>query len=274
MFRLEERVKRGKRRRGDVVQTIARAADLLYWFADNSGPVKFSEICRRFRLSKAVTHRLLTTLEYKGLIVREASTRAYSLGGGIAKLATHLLYAGDLVSVSRETMHRLQASLAESITLSIRIDFQRFCIYQLESPLSLRFTLPLGKPQPLYCGATGKLLLAMMDDAEIRRYFEAVPLVPLTPTTPTDRTRLLGEIEEVRGAGYATSVEEADAGGAGVASPIMGVGSRCLGALGVLGPTARMLSRGLGEIGKELTPEARRISSRLGAAEKPTTVET
>lgn len=260
-----------RRDRTDVVETIARAADLLYWFAEHSGPVKFSEICRRFRLSKAVAHRLLKTLEYKGLIAKESSTRAYSLGGGIAVLATNLLHAGDLVSLTREATHRLQARFAETVTLSVRIDLQRFCIYQLESPLALRYTLPLGRPQPLYCGATGKLLLAMMDDAEIRRYFEVVPLVPLTPNTPVDRGRLLAEIEEIRRKEYATSVEEADAGGAGVASALMGDGNRCLGALGLLGPTERMTARGLEEIGRELAAETRRLSARLRVPGQPET---
>ncbi|MBI2528248.1 MAG: IclR family transcriptional regulator [Candidatus Rokubacteria bacterium] len=258
-------------RQPNVIQTIARAVDVLYWLAGNPRPVKLSEISRHFHLSKAVAHRLLATLEGKALVSRNPRDRLYSLGGGIATLASSLLYRGDLVSRSQEAMQRLWEALGETVSLNIRIDFQRFCVSQLESPRSLRYTLPLGTPLPLYCGAIGKTLLAMMAGEEIERYLEVTPLVRLGPNTPLDPTRLREELRDIRGRGYATALEETGPGGGGVAAPILDVGHQCVAALGVFAPVSRIPVERLREMGELVLREARAISERLGYLTAPAT---
>lgn len=258
-------------RQPNVIQTISRAVDVLYWLATSPRPVKFSEISRHFRLSKAVAHRLLATLEGKALVTRSPHDRLYSLGGGIATLAASLLYRGDLVSRSQEAMQRLWGALGETVNLNIRIDSHRFCVSQLESPQSLRYTLPLGTPLPLYCGAIGKTLLAMMAGEEIERYLEVTPLARLGPNTPLDPTQLLEELRNIRRRGYATALEETGPGGGGVAAPILDAGHQCVAALGVFAPVSRMPSERLHEMGDLVLREARAISERLGHLTAPAT---
>jgi len=249
---------------GDLVKTVVRAADLLYWLAVNPRPARFSEICRGVRLGKPVVHRLLATLEHKGLIAKNPLDRVYSLGAGIATLAANLLYRGDLISQSQPTMRELWETSDETVTLSIRVEFQRFCIYQLESPHSLRYTLALARPLPLYCGATGKLLLAMMPDQKIDQYLAVTPLVRLGPNTPTDARRLRRELLEIRRKTYATSTEETGPGVAGIAAAIYGAGDECVASIGLFAPKARMGPQRLQEATDPVLRAAQAISSAVG----------
>ncbi|MBI3031644.1 MAG: IclR family transcriptional regulator [Candidatus Rokubacteria bacterium] len=250
---------------GDLVKTVARAADLLYWLATSPRPARFSEICRGVRLGKPVVHRLLSTLEHKGLIAKNPQDRVYSLGAGIATLAANLLHRGDLISKSQPAMRELWEAFGETVTLSIRVEFQRFCIYQLESPHPLRYTLPLGRPLPLYAGATGKLLLAMMPDEKIDQYLAGTPLVRLGPTTPTDAKRLRRELLEVRRKAYATSTDETGPGGTGIATAIYGAGDECIASVGLFAPKTRMSSQRLHEATEPVLHAAQAISSAVGA---------
>ncbi len=252
--------------RKTLVKTVLKTADLLYWLAANPHPVKFSEICRGVKLDKPVVSRLLATLAHRGLVSKNSHDGRYSLGAGIATLAANVFYRGDLVMVSQPAMRSLWERFSETVTLSVRVGFQRFCIYQLESPHGLRFTLPLGRPLPLYCGATGKLLLAMMRDEEIDEYLAATPLVRLSVNTPTDAVVLRREIAEIRRARYATSTEESQPGVAGTAAPIFGPANTCVGSIGLFAPKTRMPEEHLAETTGPALTAARVISRELGAS--------
>ncbi|MBI2525125.1 MAG: IclR family transcriptional regulator [Candidatus Rokubacteria bacterium] len=251
--------------RKSVVKTVVKAADLLYWLAGNPQPVKFSEICRGLELDKPVVSRLLATLQHKALVSKNAHDGRYSLGAGIATLAASVFYRGDIAALSQTTMRRLWEEFSETVTLSIRVEFQRFCIYQLESPHGLRYTLPLGRPLPLYCGATGKLLLAMMRDQEVDEYLVATPLVRLAANTPTDAARLRAEIGVIRQKGYAVSTEETGPGVAGIAAPIFGPANTCVASIGLFAPKTRMPPARLEEAIEPALQAGQAISRELGA---------
>jgi DNA-binding IclR family transcriptional regulator len=252
-------------RKKSLMKTVVKAADLLYWLAANPHPARFTEICRGVQLDKPVVSRLLAALQHKGLVSKNSRDGLYSLGAGVATLAANLFYRGDLISQSQPTMRQIWEEFRETVTLSVRVEFQRFCIYQLESPNGLRYTLPLGQPLPLYCGATGKLLLAMMPDPEIEQYLATTRLVRLGPNTPTDATRLRHELIEIRRKGYATSTEETGPGVSGIATAIFGPGNNCVASIGLFAPKTRMPHDQLQQATEPVLRAARTISRELGA---------
>ena len=64
----------------------------------------------------------------------------------------------------------------------------------------------VGGTFPLHASATGKLILAELDDARIEELLPA-ELPRYTPRTVTSRTALLDEVHQVREQGYAVSRE-------------------------------------------------------------------
>jgi DNA-binding IclR family transcriptional regulator len=121
----------------------------------------------------------------------------------------------------------------------------------------------VGTRWPAHATSTGKVLLAELAEEELQAFL-AGPLLPLTPKTLTDPAALRRELLRVRERGYATGIEELEAGYMAVAVPVRGQGGRVMAALGIGGPRVRLAPERLVEIAKTLVTPAARISERLG----------
>lgn len=246
-------------------RTVARAADVLRCFTAERPEWRIADFARELTLSKTIVRRLLETLQSKGFVARNAVDRTFSPGPASLGLAAAFLGRGDLIARSQGPMRELWEALGETVALSIRAGDHRFCVHQLESPHALRYSLPLSQPMALYGGATGKLFLASMSDAEINAYLRRTPLVRRAPRTIVDRTKLWKEIRLIRARGYATGTDEGSPGGAGIAALILGAGGAPGAALSVTGPTTRIGPRRFGEIAPRVVEAARLVSARMGA---------
>src|SRR5690606_27275758 len=121
--------------------------------------------------------------------------------------------------------------VGETISLYIRRGNERIRIQAVQSQQAIRRVAPIGARMPLYVGASSKVLLAFAEGS-VR---EAILSSPDWPQA-IDRTSFLRGLEDIRAAGYATSVEEREPGAAAVSAPIFTGGDRLAAALGVSGP--------------------------------------
>ncbi|WP_245237721.1 helix-turn-helix domain-containing protein, partial [Paenibacillus ihuae] len=72
-----------------TVRAVERALDILLCFTQESD-LSLTEIAAKISLHKSTVHRLLTTLEEKGFLLRNEATDKYRLGIRIWELSTHL----------------------------------------------------------------------------------------------------------------------------------------------------------------------------------------
>ena len=89
--------------------------------------------------------------------------------------------------------------------------------------------------------ASGKLMLARLTRAELRKYLRRTGLHAFTAHTITDLERLEAQLEEVRRTGVAFSREEYLEGWYGIAAPVMpqASGQTLIGTLGIAVPKRR-----------------------------------
>jgi DNA-binding IclR family transcriptional regulator len=91
-------------------------------------------------------------------------------------------------------------------------------------------------------------------------------LAPLTGRTKTTRQALTRTLAQVRAAGYAIENEEATVGDAGIAVPILGRDDVVAGAIGVVGPSDRLLAvASRDDLVRAVVTAARAVSRDLGA---------
>lgn len=209
--------------------TVAKAIDLLEEIAATPEGVRNLDVARSVGLDKSTSHRLLSTLEQRGLVRRDPRTKQFVLGPRLLQLATGSAISSTLLA--RPFLHELVALTGESASFSLLVDKTYVCVDAVQAPHEIRFALELGRPYPLNAGATGKVLLAFNERAEQRML--AGELTKYAPNTIVSPDQLTTQLDEIRRTGVAGSDSERVAGGCSIAAPVTGWDGQAFAAIAV-----------------------------------------
>lgn len=217
-----------------TVRAVERALDILLCFT-GVPELSLTEIAGKVGLHKSTVHRLLASLEGKGFVLRNPSTEKYRLGFSLWELAANLSQSDDPEVVLLPEMEHLRDLLGETVSLYVRDGLERVRIQAVQSNQAIRRVAPVGARLPLYVGASSKVLVAFAEDG-----FREQVLGSSDWPAWLDRDFFVQQLEEVRASGYATSIEEREAGAAAVAAPIFNRPHKLVAALAVSGPANRL----------------------------------
>ncbi|GGM08595.1 MULTISPECIES: IclR family transcriptional regulator [Micromonospora] len=253
-----------------TILTVGRAMDVLTLFTErNESTLGVTEISKALGLSKAVVHRILSTLLEKDFIQIEAQTRRYALGPAALKLGLTYLDGIDVRRLAQPILHELVAATQETSTLSIRSGWTRVYIDQETPSTDIRMSVQLGHPYPLHAGSSSKALLAFLDPDEQEAYLSSGPLQRRTPSTITDPDELRTELRLVRERGYARSLGERQEDAASVAAPVFDHRGTPIAAVSVCGPLKRFEPK-IDAAAQALLEAVRKLSAQLGHRENGT----
>jgi IclR family transcriptional regulator, acetate operon repressor len=249
------------------IRVLERAADILSCFSSEHPSLGVSEISVQVRLDKATISRILSTLKSRDLVYVDPVSRKYSIGPRIYQLAQ--IGPGNITLRTRASPHcmQLRDQTGETVTLNVRFGFDRVCILQFESPHEIKRTMEVGRPYPLYSGASGRVLMAFMSDKEVDALFARTPLVAFTPTTITDRSALMASLRRIRTDGFALGRGERVLGGGGVVAPVFDYTGKVVASVGITMPETRMEPARVPDFIKAVKSTARCISEDLGHRE-------
>ena len=116
-------------------------------------------------------------------------------------------------------MKSLLDQFDETVCLIEPRGLDRICVEVLETRKELRVVAELGRVQPIYSGASGRVLLASLPENEMLAILDQIDLLPLTPQSVTDRAQYLNELSLARKQGYAYAADQVIVGSAGVSAP-------------------------------------------------------
>jgi IclR family transcriptional regulator, KDG regulon repressor len=246
--------------------SIEKAIDVLFCFDLQRPQLRLVDISQRLGLHKSTAHRLLSLLKKRGLVVVDPATQLYSLGPALVELAWIVLRQQDLRSICRPYLEQLRQATNETVSLNIRMGNKRVCIEELQSDQEVKYSQTFGLTAPLHVGAPGKALLAFLPTDELERVLATLTWEPLTPETITELDALRAELARTRTRGYAVSIGERSPWAAAVAAPIRDRSGQTIVAVSVLGPSHRLTSRVLKELGVQVIKVAQEISAALGCS--------
>jgi len=241
-----------------TVRAVERALDVLLCFTKKA-EWGLTEIAQQTGLHKSTVHRLLTTLESRGFVVRDERAEKIRLGLRILELSSNLSREGDLSIVLLPEMVRLRDEVGETVSLYVRDRGERVRIQAVQSEQVIRRVATVGARLPLSVGASSKVLMAFADEADRR----AVLSDPDWPET-VDQAQFLKQLEDIRECGYATSSEEREPGAAAVAAPIFNRGGNLIAALAVSGPSNRLTPEVMRAHAPAIVEAAKRMGQLLG----------
>jgi len=249
--------------RNNRVQSLDRALEMLELLASNGGEMGVSDLARRLEVHKSTAFRLLATLQDHGLVEQNAATEKYRLGYGLVRLAGAVVAELDLSRAARAVMQELADRSRETVNLALLQGDRVINIDQITSSHLVVNVNWVGKQNPVHCTSTGKVLLAFLPPAELRRILGR-PLERLTPRTIVDRATLEKQLQRVREDGYAFTLEELEVGLNAVAAPVRDSRGEAIAAVSVSGPSYRVTPQRLSELGELARQAGETISRRMG----------
>jgi DNA-binding IclR family transcriptional regulator len=222
-----------------VLSTVRNAARLLKAFLPHEEELGVSELARRLGLGKSSVHRLLATLLGEGLVEQDSRTGRYRLGIVMFELGEAVRVHMELHAAAGPALVALCEKTGESAQVGVPHGNDVVYVDQVESPHMYRPHTNGGRRAPLYCTASGKVLLSFRAERDRKAYLSSARLTPLTRHTITDPARLREEFERVRARGWAESVNEHHIGAATLAAPIRDQTGQVVAAISVGAPLTR-----------------------------------
>ncbi len=256
-----------------VLQVLERTFAVLEVFVEARPEWGTSEIARSLGLPVPTVHRILMDLRKLGYVTQDRRTKRFRLGSAAVVLGSRARVVADLRSVALEPVRLLSSELGETALLTgVSTDrTASICLERVESVKPLRLSVEPGRLLPLHAGASQKALLAFMPEEEAERVISG-RLDRLCQSTLIDKKKLRQDLERIRRRGFATSLEETNAGVWGIAVPILtGTGVVC--AVGIAGPSVRLTREGVRRSVRRTHAAASEIARTLAYRVPPLSIE-
>jgi IclR family KDG regulon transcriptional repressor len=242
------------------MKSLHRAIDLLLAF-QTQRELAVEELANILGWPTSSVYRFVRVLRTRGILSYVPQNKKYALGSVLFQLG----HSGgpDLPLLARGALERLTKETGETSFLSLRSGWEARYAACVESPESIRFTAPIGRHFPLYAGASAKVILAFMEEQEMRSYFETVKLKRLGASTIIDKAKLEKALSLIRSRGYDFTQEERHQGAWGLAAPILDAENVAVGSIAITGVRFRPPQKKLPRFISLLKTAAREISEKL-----------
>jgi DNA-binding IclR family transcriptional regulator len=248
------------------VRSVHHAIDVLQHLSEADGPLGVSDLARLTKLNKATVFHLLSTLQSRHLVTQDPQTCRYQLSWGLYALGASVTRTHDVARAVRGRLEPLAQATGETVLVGILDEGTVLYLDRAESPSGLAMVANIGRRAPLHAVATGKVLLAHADAAQVESVLGS-QLPAFTPATVTDPAELRRQLELARDQGYARCWQEHEAGVSSISVPIRDYTGQVVSALTIAGPATRLTSRAVRRQLVPLREAAASIASRLGGVQ-------
>jgi len=244
------------------VQSVDRAVTILEILA-RDGEAGVTEVARELGVHKSTASRLLAALDRRELVAQDAARGRYRLGVGLVRLAGAAGRGLDLVQESHPVCRALAREVGETVNLAILSGRDALYLDQVAGPAALSPHNWAGQRIPLHATSDGKVLLAYLPEADLAECLTP-PLARFTGRTITDAAAFSSLLAEVRRQGYATAVEELEAGLTAVAAPVRNAEGVVVASISASGPSFRIPLDRIPVLADSVRRAAAEVSRRLG----------
>jgi len=246
----------------ESIRAVERALDVLSCFTNSTTDLSMTQIAEKTGMNKSTVHRLLATLEAKKYVQRDPLTSRYQPGNSLLQVASLTLDRNGLRQIASPHMKNLNDMHRETITLSVLDDLDMVYIDVLESPQSVKLAAKPGQRLPVFCTASGKVVMAYSSDSFIQQVLSQ-NLPQYTSYTIRDSSVAYHIMDLVRERGFAYSEQEFEDGINAVAAPILDKHKAAIASIAVAGPAYRLPVERMVSIGPSVAEAARNISREI-----------
>ena len=243
--------------------SLHKALDIIQLFLDRKEPLEFNDLIQALDMPRSSAYKYLAVLRERGFLDFEPSTKRYRLGLKFMELGSLVRSQIRFDQLALPYMKELAQLTGETVILSYLSSGVAYCLERVGPESGLVFSMQRGAHLPLYSGASAKVLLAQLPEAEIEQILSQVDMKPITPNTITDPAKLKKDIQQIKVQGWAYSDQEIDWGARAVSAPVTGEKAGITAGLCVAGPAQRMEGQKLEKAKELVISYAKEISRSL-----------
>ena len=219
----------------EVSLTFGKGLSVIMAFEGRNRELSISEIADRVGLNRAVTRRLVRTLEQLGFVSHERGR--YQLTPRVLRLTRGFLETRSIPQVVQPVLRATSHEIGESVSFAM-LDGEE-AVYVAHAFVPSRFSLNMvtvGSRVPLAPTAIGRAMLAFLDEPEREAVIDRLGLTAYTPNTNIERPSLAALLNSIRTTGYCLSEAEYVEGVSSLAVPVFDQGQRVVGAVSIIFP--------------------------------------
>ena len=185
------------------VQVIDRALTIVEQLATSEVGLSTTELSRRTDLPKSTVFRILDTLCKSHYVEKNEQTSLYALGYKTVEIASIYLNKIELKTEAVPIMRDLASTFSAIAYLGVLEKKEVMYLEKIEPTNNIRLYYQIGKREPLYCTALGKVLMSQIPPQEFERLGKQLDFVKHTSKTISTFDELKREVELARVNGYA-----------------------------------------------------------------------
>lgn len=244
----------------DSVSSVLKVFGILQALGEER-EIGITELSQRVMMSKSTVYRFLQTMKSLGYVAQEGESEKYSLTLKLFELGARAAER-RLVRSADIQMRELSRLTKETIHLGALDEDSIVYIHKIDSMYNLRMYSRIGRRNPLYSTAIGKVLLAWRDRSEVEQILDGVEYKRSTE-------ELLKVLDGVREQGYGEDNEEQEEGLRCIGVPVFDRFGVVIAGLSISFPTLRFSEERLHEYVAMLHQAARKISEQMGYNDYP-----
>ncbi len=196
---------------GYTIESLDTGLRLLLLFLEQDS-ISVSQAAKELNVARSTAHRVLSTLQDRGMVSLPASGRRYVAGPALVEIARPRLVDPEARRWVRPVLEDAVTRTGETVHSVVLLGSQILVLDGRESDQSIRVGLRAGMVRPAYATSAGKLLLSRFDPDVIMALYPREDLLRLTPGTVQSRTALMQQLAEISTFDYALSHEESERG--------------------------------------------------------------
>lgn len=247
----------------DVVSSVLKVFGIVEALSEQK-EIGVTELAQRLMMSKSTIYRFLQTMKGLGIVDQEGETDKYRLTLKLFELSARALEYVDLIDLANREMEAISKETGETLHLGTLDGNEIVYLHKIDSTYNLRMYSRVGRRNPSYSTAIGKVLLSTLSDEKVEELLKNVEFIPHTSNTLKNVNELVQELSAVRQQYYAEDKEEQEVGLRCIAAPIYDRFGCTIAAISISIPSVRFEQERFPHLVALLHRAAKNVSQKLG----------
>ena len=222
------------------IPTNLRTLLILEALSNANEALTTTQLNKHVGLPKQTIHRLVSTLEKEGFLVREPGGKKIRSSRRLRNMAVGLLNASQSHIIRHQILVRVSEETGETVNFVVPGATGMNYLDRVETNWAFRIQLPIGTSVPFHCTASGKVFLSSLRNKACQAFIDSIHLEKYTDQTLNTTNALISDIKKCRKLGFAIDSEEFMVGMISIAVPILDSRGNFVAALATHGPSLRM----------------------------------